>query len=82
MQHAQQVFGMAGDDPLDDLARAIATAVVDEDHLGSPAQGVEHAKRLGHAGLEVRLLVVAGDDEGEVDLGHGTLRPAVPGGTP
>ena len=61
-------------EPLDYVARAVGAGVVDEDEL-VPVPGLSHHRvDLGDALLEVRALVVGGDDDGDVGVG----RHAVP----
>src|SRR5262249_54084635 len=59
-------------EPADDLGARILTAVVDEDHLEVDAQSFEHRAELGPQRRETLLLVVHGDDDGEIE--HQTAR--------
>ena len=50
-------------DALDRRAGAVGRAVIDEHQLERPDRPLERGQHLEHARLEVRLLVVAGDDD-------------------
>src|SRR5207253_4439146 len=47
-------------------AGGVGAAVVDEDDLGRLGHGVEHLEELRHREVDVLLLLVEGDDHGEV----------------
>ena len=75
--HAQRrLAGREGSEPGEG---AVARAVVDADHLVRATEPPQDAEQLGEQGLDVRFLVVEGDDKGELWLHpRGGITRAVP----
>jgi hypothetical protein len=69
VEHGAQAR-IGGAELADDLARVVAAGIVDEDDLPAPARLLEHLDDLGDAPPEMLRLVVAGDDERDVERAH------------